>query len=67
MQNYIWLRLCGGLSATGQDKRAQDLIEYALLAAFIAVAVAAFFPADIAPSICSIFSKITGRLNQAPG
>lgn len=40
------------------DRRGQDLIEYALLAASIAVAVGATFPQTIAPSICAIFSKV---------
>ncbi len=47
-----------------RDQRAQDLIEYALLAAFIAVAVAAIFPTDIAPNISKTFSKVTTLLNQ---
>lgn len=47
-----------------RDRRAQDLIEYALLAAFIAVAVAAIFPTDIAPNISKTFSKVTVYLNQ---
>lgn len=47
-----------------RDQRAQDLIEYALLAAFIAVAIAAFFPTDIAPNISKTFSKVNIYLNQ---
>ncbi|MEZ5400731.1 MAG: Flp family type IVb pilin [Bryobacteraceae bacterium] len=49
-----------------RDRRAQDMIEYALLAAFLAVAVAAFFPLDIAPNISTVFSRVTSYLNAAP-
>ena len=45
------------------DRRAQDLVEYSL-AAFLAVAVSAFFPPTIAPSISSIFSKINDILGK---
>jgi Flp pilus assembly pilin Flp len=47
----------------GRHEEGQDLIEYALTASFIAVAVAAFFPTSIAPNICQIFSKVTSILN----
>ena len=40
-----------------QDRRGQDLVEYALMAGFITVAVAAAFP-PVSASICTIFSKI---------
>ena len=49
-----------------KDRRGQDLIEYALLAAFLTVAVAAIFPTDIAPNICKIFSKVVTILDSAP-
>jgi len=49
------------------DDAGQDLIEYALLAGFIGVATAAFFPMDIAPNISSIMSKVASMLNYAPG
>jgi pilus assembly protein Flp/PilA len=45
-----------------KDTEGQDLIEYAMLAGFVAVAVAAFFPTSIAPSITTIFSKISTTL-----
>jgi len=48
-----------------QDRNGQDLIEYALMASFVAVAVAAFFPTDIAPNISKVFSKISSSLNSA--
>ena len=39
------------------DQRAQDMVEYALLAGFIAVAAGAVLP-PIADSISTIFSKM---------
>ena len=48
------------------DRRGQDLIEYALISAFVAVAVAAFLPPTVAPSISGIFSKVSSLLDRAP-
>jgi len=48
------------------DKRAQDLIEYSLAAAFVAVAVSAFFPPSIAPAISQVFSKIVALFGLQP-
>jgi Flp pilus assembly pilin Flp len=48
-----------------RDDRGQDLIEYALMAATIAVAVAAIFPQSIAPNISTIFSKVNSTLGSA--
>lgn len=47
----LWIRL-------RRDLHAQDLIEYALMAGFIAVASAAVMP-QIASSISTVFSKIS--------
>ena len=44
----------------------QDLIEYALLAATLAVVVAGFFPPTVMPAVSTIFSKISGFLSNAP-
>jgi Flp pilus assembly pilin Flp len=40
------------------DRRGQDLVEYALMAGFVAVAGGAIFPSTLMPGISSIFSKI---------
>lgn len=48
-----------------RDRRAQDLIEYSLVVAFIAVAASAFFPPSIAPAITSIWSRVVQILTQA--
>lgn len=43
----------------------QDLIEYALLAATLAVVVAGFLPPTIMPSVSTIFSKIVSTMGLA--
>jgi Flp pilus assembly pilin Flp len=47
-----------------KDKRGQDLIEYALMAGFVAVAAGAIMP-GVASSISTIFSKIASVMTQA--
>jgi Flp pilus assembly pilin Flp len=47
------------------DDRGQDMIEYALLAASIAVVVAGFLPPAVMPAISSIFSKIVSGFNAS--
>ncbi len=46
------------------DERGQDLVEYALLAGFIAVAAGALLP-GISTSISKIFSKMASVLANA--
>ena len=47
-----------------RDKRGQDLIEYALMAGFVAVAAGAIMP-GVADSISTIFSKVGTNLSSA--
>ncbi|MBM3810897.1 MAG: Flp family type IVb pilin [Acidimicrobiia bacterium] len=47
-----------------KDTRGQDLIEYALMAGFVAVAAGAIMP-GVAGSISTIFSKISEALSSA--
>lgn len=47
------------------DLRGQDMIEYSLLAAAIAVIVAGFLPPSIMPSISTIFSKVISGFNAS--
>lgn len=47
-----------------QDTRGQDLIEYALMAGFVAVAAGAIVP-GVANSIRSIFSTVGLQLSNA--
>jgi Flp pilus assembly pilin Flp len=49
----IWTDYCG-----------QDLIEYALMAGFVAVAAGAIMP-NVAASISQIFSQVTSVLSNA--
>lgn len=46
------------LARLGTDTKGQDLVEYALLMGFMVIAVWAFFPTQVVPSISNIFSKI---------
>jgi Flp pilus assembly pilin Flp len=47
-----------------KDQRGQDLIEYALMAGFVAVAAGAIMP-GVATSISQIFSKVASVLSAA--
>ena len=47
-----------------KDTRGQDLIEYALMAGFVAVAAGAVMP-GVASSISTIFSKISSVMANA--
>jgi len=47
-----------------KDTRGQDLIEYALMAGFVAVAAGAIMP-NISASISTIFSKVSSVMTQA--
>ena len=47
-----------------RDTRGQDLIEYALMAGFVAVAAGAFMP-NISSSISTIFSKVASVMTDA--
>ena len=55
--HMIWARLL-------RNKEGQDLVEYALLAGFIAVAAGAILP-GISDSISCIFSKMASVLTTA--
>ena len=47
-----------------RDQRGQDLIEYALMAGFVAVAAGAIMP-SVASSISVIFSQISSVMSAA--
>jgi pilus assembly protein Flp/PilA len=49
-----------------KDERGQDLIEYALMAGFVAVAAGAVLP-NVSSSISTVFSKIQSLLTSAAG
>lgn len=54
------------IKSVWQNNEGQDMIEYALLAATIAVVVAGFLPPAVMPAVSSIFSKLSGLLASAP-
>jgi pilus assembly protein Flp/PilA len=47
-----------------QDVNGQDLIEYALMAGFVAVAAGALMP-SVAGSISTVFSKVSSVMTEA--
>ena len=47
-----------------RNRRGQDLIEYALMAGFVAVAAGAAFP-PVADSVSEIFSKVQSVMSSA--
>jgi pilus assembly protein Flp/PilA len=49
-----------------KDDQGQDLIEYALMAGFVAVAAGALMP-SVATSINAIFTKVQSLLTSAAG
>jgi len=58
LTNLVWkLRIW-------KDTRGQDLIEYALMAGFVAVAAGAIMP-GVASSISTVFSKISVSMSKA--
>jgi len=60
LMNTIWkLRIC-------RDTRGQDLLEYALIAGFLACACAAALP-DIGSSVLGVFSKVLSVLSPVGG
>jgi pilus assembly protein Flp/PilA len=50
-----------------QDDRGQDLVEYALLAGFAAVAASALFPNFAFGPIRTIFSSLSGHITRVTG
>ena len=58
LTNLVWkLRIW-------KDTRGQDLIEYALMAGFVAVAAGAVMP-SVATSISTVFSKVSSLMSRA--
>ena len=58
LKNLIWnLRII-------KDTKGQDLIEYALMAGFVAVAAGAIMP-GVSASISTIFSKVANTTSAA--
>ena len=49
-----------------KDTRGQDMVEYALLAGFVAVAAGVLIP-DVSSAISTIYSKVGSKLVEAGG
>jgi len=62
--NHLLLNLVIRARNLRQEVKGQDLIEYALMAGFVAVAAGALMP-NIASSISSVFSKISSIMADA--
>ncbi|HUJ22085.1 MAG TPA: hypothetical protein VLX58_11215 [Bryobacteraceae bacterium] len=62
--NEALLRLAVGIVHLRKNVKAQDLIEYALMAGFVAVAAGALMP-NVASSISTVFSKISSMMADA--
>jgi Flp pilus assembly pilin Flp len=62
--NQIFLRLRIWQLEIWKDIRGQDLIEYALMAGFVAVAAGAVMP-NLGSTISTIFSQVTSVLTSA--
>lgn len=63
MNNFI-VRLKIWATELSKDTRGQDLIEYALMAGFVAVAAGAIMP-GVGTSISTIFSKVASVMTAA--
>lgn len=48
-----------------REEDGQDLIEYALLVATLALVVAGFLPPAIMPAVSTIFSKISSMMSSS--
>ena len=57
--------LIRGLSVLS-DTQGQDLVEYALLGGFVAVAAGALIP-DVSTGMSTIYSRVASRLIEAAG
>ena len=58
------MNLLRKLRALKNDEQGQDLIEYALMAGFVAVAAGAIMP-GVSDSISQIFSKVASSMTAA--
>ncbi len=59
------IKLFSLLQRLAADRKGQDMIEYALLAATFAVVIGAIFPPTIMPGVSTIFSKVVSSFNAS--
>jgi pilus assembly protein Flp/PilA len=62
--NDVTLKFAVWAKSLKRDTQGQDLIEYALMAGFVAVAAGALMP-NVASSISTVFSKISSVMADA--
>jgi pilus assembly protein Flp/PilA len=62
--NYFFANIVNQLRRLAAETGGQDLIEYALMAGFVAVAAGAIMP-NVASSISTIFSQVSSVLSSA--
>jgi Flp pilus assembly pilin Flp len=55
------------ISRLWRDERAQDFIEYALLAALVGTSVGVVFPGWVFPTLSTIMSGVTSSMSAASG
>jgi len=60
LRQFLWMLYAGG------DTLGQDLVEYALLAGFVAVASGIFIP-NVSATMSKIYSRLASRLTDANG
>jgi len=66
ISQWRWI-ICRALLRFRDDRRGQDMIEYALLAASVAVLVGGLFPAGLLPSYLSIWNRVLLVINILTG
>jgi Flp pilus assembly pilin Flp len=59
-------RLYRAVQGIWKNRRGQDMVEYALMAASVAVVAGAIFPPSVMPAVSGIFSKVVAIYQQAP-
>lgn len=60
--NRLSWRLASNLR---KNNSGQDMLEYALMAGFIAVLIGAMVPGKIVPSLCVIYTKINSLMSNS--
>jgi len=66
LAKLYYVRVALSVRALQKNQQGQDMIEYALLAASMAVLVAGFLPPAIMPMVSTIFSKIVLAFSKTP-
>ena len=59
MRMHVGSNMVAILKRLWKEKKGQDMVEYALIAAALVVVVAGFLPPTVMPSVSVIFSKIS--------